>query len=160
MARIFLTNKDNIVNGEANYVSLTLENSNTYEKLEPRRLFPVTRPNSYITLLNESQDEVAVIRDIDDLNEESKAAITYSLEDYYLVPKIIKIYSYIHKFGFYKFEVETNRGRKNIDVSTFRDIKTFADNSVRIRDADDNRYIIEDYNKLDQHSKALIFGFI
>ena len=62
--RIFVSDRDNIKQYENNLVTLTLENGDVYEKLEPRRLFPVNRPDEYITMLNTEGVEVAVIRKI------------------------------------------------------------------------------------------------
>ena len=33
-------------------------------------------------------------------------------------------------------------------------LKAYKDGRVRVRDSDDNRYVIDDYNALDAHSKA------
>ena len=38
------------------------------------------------------------------------------------------------------------------------DIKAFRNGCVRVRDSDDNRYIIDDYKALDKHSRAQLFS--
>ncbi len=91
--RIYLTSKDEITVNENNLVNVTLQNGDFLEKLEPRRLFPVSKPNEYITLLDESGVEKAVIRSISDLAPASKEIVEYSLNDYYLVPHILRIIS-------------------------------------------------------------------
>ena len=46
--RIYVTKDDKITVNENNLVNLTLQNGDVYEKLEPRRLFPVSRiPQKY-----------------------------------------------------------------------------------------------------------------
>ncbi len=157
--RIFLSSKDSIRQYENNLVTLTLDSGETYEKLEARRLFPVNRPDEYITLLNTEGVEVAVIRKIPDLNEESKKAIEYSLNDYYLVPHIQRIISITEKYGTLHWIVETERGIKEFDIrNRNHDIKTFRNGCVRVRDSDDNRYVIDDFRALDKHSRSQLFS--
>lgn len=157
--RIFLSSKDSIKQYENNLVTLTLESGEVYEKLEARRLFPVNRPNEYITLLNPEGVEVAVIRKITDLSEESKKAIEYSLNDYYLVPHIQRIVSITEKYGTLHWVVETERGIKEFDIrNRNHDIKAFRSGCVRVRDSDDNRYVIDDFRALDKHSRSQLFS--
>ena len=157
--RIFVSDRDNIKQYENNLVTLTLENGDVYEKLEPRRLFPVNRPDEYITMLNTEGVEVAVIRKISELNESSREAVTHSLNDYYLVPHIKRIIAITEKYGTLHWVVETERGIKEFDIrNRNHDIKAFRNGCVRVRDSDDNRYIIDDYKALDKHSRAQLFS--
>ncbi len=157
--RIFITRADSITECENNLVNLTLASGEKYERLEPRRLFPVSRANSYITLLNEEGTEVAIIRSMDDLSQESLAAIKYSLDDYYLVPHITRIIQTGEKYGTLRWTVETDRGIKSFDIrNRNHDIKVYPGGKVRIRDSDDNRYTIDNYNELDAHSRARLIA--
>ena len=159
MARIYVTNKDKIAPYENNLVTLTLGNGDVFDKLEPRRLFPVSRSEVYITLLNEDGVEVALIKAITDLDAESAKVVKTSLDDYYLVPHITRIISTEEKYGTLRWVVETDRGIKNFDIrNRNHDVKVFKDGKVRVRDSDDNRYIIDDYTKLDSHSKAKLIA--
>ena len=152
--RIYVTKNDKITVNENNLVNLTLQDGSVYEKLEPRRLFPVSRIDEYITLLDEEGKEVAVIRNLTDIDPASKGVIDYSLSDYYLVPHILKILSITEKNGKIHWIVETDRGYKEFDVrNRNHDVRVYSDGRVRVRDSDDNRYIISDYRKLDAHSK-------
>lgn len=152
--RIYVTKKDKITVNENNLVNLSLQNGEIFEKLEPRRLFPVSRIDEYITLLDTDGKEVAVIRKMADLDAESKEVIEYSLNDYYLVPHITRIVSITEKNGKIHWIVETDRGYKEFDVrNRNHDVRVYSDGRVRVRDSDDNRYIISDYRTLDAHSK-------
>ena len=96
--RIYVSPGDIISLYENNLVTLTV-GSESFSALEPRRLFPVSRSDSYITLLNEDGEELAIIRNLGDLNKESREVIEYSLNDYYLVPHVLKILSVSEKNG-------------------------------------------------------------
>ncbi len=155
--RIFLGKNDSIIHYENNLVTLRLANGEVYEKLEPRKLFPVSRGGSYITLLNTDGKEIAVIRDMDELDIDSAVVVENSLNDYYLVPFITGIISITEKSGTLTWRVKTNRGEKSFEIrNRNHDIRVYSDGCIRIRDADDNRYIIEDYYTLDKHSLHLL----
>ena len=155
MARIFLSANDKIEECENNLVTLTTSDGTVYERLEPRRLFPVSRESEYITLLNEEGVEIAVIRSLSELNSDSREAIKFALDDFYLIPHITKIISKQEKYGTLRWTVETDRGIKSFDIrNRNHDIRVYKDGRVRVRDADDNRYTIDNYHKLDSASRA------
>ena len=143
-------------------VRLTLKDGTVYENLEPRRLFPVTNENMFITLLDSDERELGFVRDFDELDEDSREALRQSFAEYYMIPKIERLTKTEEKFGTLKWTVVTDRG----DV-TFRirnrnsDIKRlYGTNRVIIRDSNDNRYEIPDIENLDGRSKRLLFEFL
>ncbi len=157
--RIFITERDEISVYEGNLVTLTLESGESFPALEPKRLFPLNSPESYVTLLDETRHEVAMIRNIEELNESSRMVIQKSLDEYYLIPKIEKILSVVLKNGKYHWTVVTNVGQKEFEIKNGNtDIRVRPDGSMRIRDANDSRYIIADYRTLDKHSRAKIMS--
>ena len=158
--RRYLTGNDKIVKHENNLVALTLEGKEKIDSLEPRRLFPTTRPSEYITLLDKGGDEIAVIRSLSDLDTQSRRVIEESLENYYLVPKITKIYKISIKTGTIRWSVLTERGKVDFYIHNRNDIKSFSDGTVRVRDSDDNRYIIENVAALDLESRAKLLPHI
>ena len=155
--RIFVGKSDKITRCENNLVTLTLENGAIFERLEPRRLFPISRADQYITLIDEDGKETAIIRSLQNMDKESAKIVQESIDDYYLVPNILSIYSVVENSGTLVWETVTNRGFKRLEIrDRNHDIRVYKDGSLRIRDTDDNRYIIEDYEKLDKHSKYLL----
>ena len=162
MARIYVTEKDEITVSENNLVTLKTEGGEVFEKLEPRRLFPFTNQNMYITLLNKEEKEVGFVRDVEELDKASREALEECFREYYMVPKILHLLESEDKFGSLKWKVETDRG-----VVTFRirnrhsDIKQLhGTKRVIIRDSNDNRYEIPDYTALDPHSSRLLFSYL
>lgn len=157
--RIYLSDKDVLSVYENNLVTLTLSTGEVYEELEPRRLFPVSRLDEYITLLDKDGKEVAIIRKNKDIGAESLDVLNYSLNDYYLVPHILRILSVTEKYGTLHWSVETDRGFKEFDIrNRNHDVKVYSDGRVRVRDSDDNRYVISDYRKLDKHSRSQLIA--
>ena len=162
MSRIYINSDEAMITkNEGNFVDVQFYTGEKLEKLEPRRLFPVTGLRRYITLLDEEGVEKAVIRNVDDLMEESKNVILSCLDEYYLIPKITKLLDSREKYGILKWKVETDRGIKEFDIrNRHHDIKALYDGRVLVRDSDDNRYEIPDYNKLDKRSYKLLIAEI
>jgi hypothetical protein len=142
-----------ITMGEGILLNVELYDGRKFENLEARRLFPITGLLKYITLLDKDDKEIAVIRDITTLMEDSKIAVLKALNEYYLIPKITNIIDAYQKQGLYKMVVDTDRGCFNFDVNNhYHDIEIFYDGRVLIRDSSDNRYEIPNWYKLDKKS--------
>lgn len=157
--RLYLTKNDRIENCENNLVSVFLSDGSVLERLEPRRLFPTSRADSYITFLDADGKEICVVRELSDLDAASRRVVRDSLDDYYLVPHILRILSASEKYGTLRWTVETDRGIKSFDIrNRNHDIRVFPDCHVRVRDSDDNRYVIDDYRALDPHSKSCMIA--
>ncbi len=138
-------------------VDMELPDGRKFENLEPRRLFPMTDQDRYITLLDDTGVEQAVIRDVNTLPEDQKALINDCLEEYYLIPKITKITDYIERFDSLTLFTETDRGLAKIEIRILiHGLKMLTDTRVLIRDINDNRYEIPDVRRLDRRSLQIL----
>ena len=104
MARYFIDPKnDKIVREDLYKVRVEKGDGTVLSDLQPKRLFPFTRPNNYITLLegveNAPKKEAAVIVDITELNEESRRALEECFDEFYMIPKIVRVVETKAKFG-------------------------------------------------------------
>lgn len=159
--RNIVTENDRIIRYENNLVTLLLANGDSIEELEPRRLFPVSDMNNYITLLDKEGIERGLIRSLAGIDPGSREVIEESLEDYYLVPKILKVLSISEKSGTIRWTVVTERGEKRFDVrNRNHDIRVSKTGKVRVRDSDDNRYEIDDYHTLDSKSRSRLIPYL
>lgn len=155
--RRYLTAEDECTADQNNLVNVKLADGSELLHLEPRRLFPVSAPQNYITLLDEEGTEIAVIRKIADLSDASAEAIRRSLDDYYLVPTIRKLLKQEEKYGILRWTVLTERGEVSFDIrNRMHDIRRLPDGRIRVRDSNDNRYIINGEDSLDAHSRAML----
>ena len=135
-------------------LDVALSTGETFQNVEPRRLFPNSDSERYITLISEDGQEVAVIRDLNTLETNSATAVREVLGEYYLVPRILRITKVENKRGGYYVDAETDRGPCSFKVQNRQqDIKVLANYRVLIRDTNDNRYEIADYRILDRKSR-------
>ena len=163
MARIYIDRyTGKLERTDLYFVRLTLKDGTVYEDLEPRRLFPITNQTMFITLLDSHEKELGFVRDLEEIDDDSRRALEECFAEYYMIPKIQKVLKCVDKFGTLKWTVETDRGVITFDIrNRHSDIKQMGhSNRVIIRDANDNRYEIPDYTALDAHSKHLLFSYL
>ena len=143
-------------------VRLIKKDGSVIEDLEPRRLFPFTNPNMYITLLDKNEKEIGFVRTLSELDEHSAKALEECFAEYYMIPKILRLLESEDKFGTLKWKVETDRGIVTFNIKNrHSDIKRlYPTNRIIIRDSNDNRYEIQDFTKMDKHSAHLLFSYL
>ncbi len=163
MDRIYVTrDTGRIERTDLTTVTLTLSDGTVYEGLEPRRLFPITRPNVYVTLLGEGEREVALIRDMKDLDDASREAIEACFEEFYRIPYITRVVEARAQFGSLTWTVYTDRGGPITFLIRNRnsDVKMLRGGRVLVRDSNDNRYEIPNVSELDANSRRLLFPYL
>lgn len=133
-----------------------LPDGTTYTNVEAIRSFPLTDSNKYISLLDSEEKEIGIIQDIKQLPRESEKVLRSELQKRYFLPKITKIHSLDGEFGVTEWVVETNRGPVTFGMRTRYDVVSLENGRVLIKDADGNRYEIENYHRLDPDSIALL----
>lgn len=128
-----------------------------FTELELHRLFPVTGLRRYIALVDKDGEEIAVIRNIDELLPESKKVIEDCLNEYYMIPRIKRFIEMSEKFAIWMWTAETDRGVCTFEIRNhLTAVKPLYDGRVLIKDANDNRYEIPDIKKLDKKSLKML----
>ncbi|HNZ41067.1 MAG TPA: DUF1854 domain-containing protein [Clostridia bacterium] len=150
-----------IERADLTHVNVTMYDGRKFENVQPRRLFPISGLRKYITLLDSEEKEVAIIRNLDTLMEDSKNAVDQCLNQYYLVPKIIRLYEIKEISGNINMHVLTDKGERKFEIwHRYNDIKIIHGTRMLFRDTADNRYEIEDIDKLDKVSRTKLATFI
>ncbi len=127
------------------------------ESLEPHRLFPKSGAGKYIVLLDSEGNQAAIIRDINMLMPESKEVIERALDEYYMIPRIKRFIKMSEKFNIWMWTAETDKGIITFEIRNhIASIRPLYDGRVLIKDANDNRYEIPDYRKLDKKSIRML----
>ena len=137
---------------------LTLDlHSEIHERVGVQRAFPLNASTKFIVILNSDGDEIGIVRDMADLDSDSRDALEITLEQTYFMPRILKINSIVSNFHVPTWDVETDRGHRVFEIpSSKRDVRVIDDVRVILRDADGNRYEIVDYRRLDPDSIAFV----
>ena len=142
-------------------VRLVKKDGTVVQGLEPRRLFPLSNAEMYITLLDENEREVALVRDLAELDAASAEALRGCFREHYRIPQITAVLATEEKFGKLTFEVQTDYGKTSFTVrNRHTDIKSTKAGRILIRDTDDNRYEVDNWHLLDAHSRRLLFSYL
>ena len=142
-------------------VDMELYDGRKFENLEPRRLFPLSGLEKYITLLDSAGVERAIIRDLNNLPPSERKIIEECLNEYYLVPKITRIIDCREKYGVLNIQTEPDRGPTVIEIrNVLNGIKLVYGTRVLLRDHNANRYEIPDLRLQDKASRAMIEVFL
>jgi len=162
MERIYIDNDmARFIRKDITIVDMELYDGRKFENLEPRRLFPMTGLEKYITLLDQEGKEAAVIRDLRTLPPQERQIIEECLTEYYLIPRISGIDSCVEKYGVLTIKALTDRGPVTIEIrNILHGLKLLYGTRVLLRDNNDNRYEIPDLNQLDRKSRAMIDAYL
>lgn len=142
-------------------VDVELYDGRSFQNLEPRRLFPISGLEKYITLLDENGIEKAVIRDLNTLPLQERKTIEACLDEYYLIPKISRIFDFAERYDGITLHTDTDRGYARIEIRTLHQgLKMVQGTRLLVRDMNDNRYEVPDVNTLDKLSRQILARYI
>ena len=142
-------------------VRAELYSGEVFDELEPRRLFPLSGPDEFISLLDADGKEQMIVRKISALDGESAKSLEAALGSYYRIPKIDSITECLDKNGILKFSVTTDYGPCSFSVKNrHADIKLLYGKRVLMKDGNDNRYEIPDVAALDKKSRHIMAGYL
>lgn len=122
-----------------------------------RRIFPLSEPESYVSVQDSAGHEVGIARSLEAFEPDSRACISAALDRRYFTPQISKVSHLQQDAGMWRFVVETGRGEVEFYVRNWRDSAHEVQlNRWMITSVDGQRYEIVDVEVLDARSKALL----
>jgi hypothetical protein len=122
-----------------------------------RRAFPFSASKQYLSVQDASGAEIGILRDPDELDQESKQLLEDELDRRYFTPKILGIEGLRNDGGMWTFNVRTQRGQSEFYVRNWRDSShEIAPGRFQIYSVDGQRFEIPDYEGLDARSKTLM----
>jgi hypothetical protein len=133
--------------------------SYSYINVKVVRAAPLSRPNNYFSVLNPKGEEVCLIKDLKELDVESRAALQAELERRYIGATIQRVNSIRSEFGVIYWEVETQRGRREfVTQESNENLIWLSERRLLILDVDGNRFEVPDVEQLDSRSADLVKG--
>lgn len=128
-----------------------------YPKVDLYQAFPFSLEYKYISVRNQKDQEIGVIKDVADFSSQVQEAIKNELQWRYYAPEIKQILNIKEEFGHMYWDVETNRGLRKF-VTRGRDdgVYPITDQRLLIIDMTGNRFEILNYHQLDDKSLRLL----
>ena len=152
-------------NGSGGFAGLKYKGED-YPHVILRRIMPMQQPFNYISVADNDNKEIGILKAVDDLPEAQKAIVKNELDNRYYSPEVLDVVSVQDKLGYVYMELrlKNKKGieyKKNCaikDVS--RNIRMLSDTSVIIFDVDGNRYIVEDLKRLSRQSLRKLDAYL
>lgn len=139
------------------HVKVRMADGSEIPKARLKRLFPLTKADSFIRMVTPEGKEAGIIKSLHELKPESRKTALQALNHFYIIPKITEILSLYDAHGSLFWEVMTDKGARSFTVKNrYRDISILASGKMIIRDTDDNQYEITDYNSMPPRSRKLL----
>ncbi len=118
------------------------------------RQFPFDLPWEYISVLDEHDAELGILRHINLFDTETEQILREELERRYYAPKLVSIRSVKEKYGFSYWKATTDGGEISFVLQdTHRSILRVNDERIFFSDVDGNRYEIPALSMLDEKSR-------
>jgi hypothetical protein len=137
--------------------AITIADDRSCYDFRAARIFPLSAPDSYVSIMDATGSEVAILRSLGGLDDNARRMVEEEIERGYFVPRITEVKSLRDEFGMQVWRVVTDRGDVEFVVREPRDkIKFVGPTRIMITDVDDNRYEIRDLLALDHSSRALV----
>ncbi|MPM68175.1 hypothetical protein SDC9_115106 [bioreactor metagenome] len=128
-------------------------NESTEERVILHRAFPFDKPDEYISVLNEKQEEIGLIKSLGDFNAETQAVLHAELDKKYFVFFINSIESVKERFGYSYWICESDCGKIRFTLrDTFRSIVKITPDRIFMQDVDGCRYELKSLAALDAKS--------
>ncbi|WP_245850907.1 DUF1854 domain-containing protein [Paenibacillus herberti] len=126
-----------------------------YEEIVLFRVFPFQYTTQFISVRNPKNEEIGVIRDIAQLDEESRVEIDKELQLRYFLPLVEQINSVKNKADLWIWELQTNLGPTRIIMRNLHEFMQFpSENRIILTDINGKRCEIRDYQALDSNSRS------
>lgn len=118
------------------------------------RQFPFDLLWEYISVLDEEERELGIVRDISIFLDETRALLERELKKRYYTVTVTKILSVKERFGFSYWRVITTEGEWKFTLrDTMKSIASVNGSRVFFTDVNGNRFEIPDMSQLDSKSR-------
>lgn len=128
----------------------------TYENVNPVRTYPLSAPTHHIALLDAQQKEIGLIKDMTELEAESQRVLQEALEIRYFTARVLAIQRVQSRFGVTTWNLETDRGPREVHLKDRTDIRRLPDHRIILIDVYGVKYEIANTATLDKRSQTLL----
>ncbi len=137
----------------ANTVKIVGSNGEFLEVI-PKKPFPISNP--YFLIFTDAQgNEICVVEDYRKMDGFSRRTLEEVLGKLYFMPVIRRVRKLETSGDEFIWHVETDRGLREFRTRGRRSVSRSGEKIVII-DINDNVYIVEDINKVDERSRVLL----
>ncbi len=125
------------------------------------RTYPYTLTDEYICVHDLEDKEIGIIRDLNQLSAKSKECAQKELSNRYYCPTVSTVKKVKERMGNFYFETIIDNNPKNFTVRDItKNLRFASENTLLIFDMDGNRYIIPDFDEIEEKSRRLLEPYL
>ena len=125
------------------------------------KTYPYSLSDEYICVHDLEDNEIGIIRNLNDLSPSSGEAAKRELSNRYYCPTVTAVKSIKERMGHFYFETVVDGKDKSFTVRDItRNLRHASDEALLIFDMDGNRYIIPDLEKIEPKSRRLLEPYL
>jgi ABC-type glutathione transport system ATPase component len=124
-----------------------------------RRAFPLSNPDSHVSLVDEHHFERACFVTLDVLPAHAREVLEQALEKSDFLPKIRQIQTIVQEATLSRWQVDTDRGPRRFVVDQEDHVRPLDDGRHLISDSHGMRYLVPVASALDPTSRKLLARF-
>jgi hypothetical protein len=125
-----------------------------------RRCFPWTAPARFVSLRDADEEEVALVRDLGELDPESRRALEASLVEAGFVLEIVGVDDVDDEIEIRTFRVRTAQGPRRFQTLRDEWPRPLPGGGILLRDVAGDLYLVRDPAALDAASRAKLWALI
>lgn len=127
-------------------------------------LFPLSRPERYISVVHQGQDtpkELGVIESLDGFSGQQRALVLDAIALRHFTPVVTDIIDLRCRHGTARWHVITDRGERHFRVRDMKENVELRDSGLLlITDTENCRYQVPDYRTLPQRARRLVEKYL
>jgi hypothetical protein len=149
-----------LVRDEWGQLMLIHADGTKYSNVTPVALFPISKPESWISLRSLDGTELACVEDPRTLPADVWQLLNEDLSRREFVPTIRRIVRVSGNSEPCEWQVETDRGPTRFLLKSEDDVRRIGDHEILILDAYGTRYHIPDLSALDVKSRRIVEWYV
>jgi hypothetical protein len=125
-----------------------------------RRCFPWTAPARFVSLRDRDEEEVALVRDLDELEPDSRRVLATSLAEAGFVLEVTGVKAVEDEIEIRTFHVQTKQGARRFQTLRDEWPRAMPDGGILLKDVAGDLYLVPDPKALDRPSRDRLWALL
>lgn len=125
-----------------------------------RRLFPWSQPGQYLSLRDDEENEVALVRRVADLDVDSARTLELALAEAGFVLEITRIMDIDEEIEIRNWSVETRQGSRTFQTKLDDWPRELPGGGILVQDVSGDLYVVPEPDALDSASRKLLWAYV
>ena len=139
---------------------LTTPDGAVHEAVVPVRAYPISAPDRMIGIVGADGHELVWLDSLEPLDVATRTLVEEELRRRELMPEIKRLLGVSSFATPSTWDIETDRGRAQLQLKGEEDIRRMGGGVMLIADAHGVQFMIRDVSALDRHSRKLLDRFL